>query len=60
MNIKTRVAALEKTMNIGGGHCHLVIAHNDEEADRKVAEIKERDPNATCILSIIRPGRMKV
>lgn len=56
MRIEPRVAALEKAMGTGG-HWHLVIALDRDEADRKTAIIRKRDPNATYILRIIGSGK---
>lgn len=52
--IERRIEAMEKALNPEGGHCHVILARDDEDADRQILEVKKWDPKPRAILVIER------
>ncbi len=53
LSLLRRIEDLERTLHPRTGRCHLLFVLDDEEVDRKVAEVREQDPNPKAILVII-------
>lgn len=52
--LERRIEAMEKAL-IKRGHNHLIIARDEEDAERQIAEIKRWDPNPKAFFVIERP-----
>lgn len=50
--IERRIEAMEKTLKTRGGHSHIIIAKDEEDAERQISEIKKWDPKPKAFLVI--------